>query len=91
MPEPEEDEVVHGLREQITQLDDAIFDALNRRLDLVARLKRHKDAQGYGFVDPDREARMVEAQLARNSGPLSEGGLRRFYAQLLELVKRELR
>ena len=86
-----EDEVVRELRQRITALDDAIFDTLNRRLELVAELKRHKDEQGYDFVDPGRETRMVEEQLARNSGPLSPEGLRRFYAELLALVKREVR
>ncbi|HZT16695.1 MAG TPA: chorismate mutase [Gaiellaceae bacterium] len=90
MADGSEDEVVRDLRARITELDDAIFDAVNRRLDLVARLKRHKEERGYGFVDPEREERMVAAQASRNRGPLSDEGLRRFYAQLLELVKREL-
>lgn len=86
-----EDEAVRELRRRITELDDAIFDTLNRRLELVAKLKRHKDERGYDFVDPGRETHMVEAQLARNAGPLSAEGLRRFYADLLALVKREVR
>lgn len=90
MTRPEDDPVVRSLRAQIGALDDAIFDAVNRRLELVARLKRHKDERGYDFVDPARETRMVDAQVARNAGPLSETGLRRLYAEVLALVKREL-
>jgi chorismate mutase len=90
MTAPDEDEVVRDLRRRITELDDAVFDAVNLRLELVARLKRHKDERGYAFVDPERETRMVEAQLARNRGPLSAAGLRRLYAELLALVKREV-
>ncbi len=90
MPDPGEDEAIRELRERISELDDAIFDAVNRRLHLVARLKRHKEERGYGFVDQGREERLMAEQLERNRGPLSEEGLRRFYAQLLELVKREL-
>jgi chorismate mutase / prephenate dehydratase len=85
-----DDPVVRELRERISSVDRAIFDAVNRRLELVARLKRHKDEQGYAFVDPDRERALLEEQLAASDGPLSEHGLRAFYAELLALTKREL-
>ena len=87
---PENDPVVDGLREQISELDRSIFDAVNRRLALVAQLKKHKDAQGYSFVDPGREAEMIAAQAGANPGPLSDEGLRAFYAELLALTKREV-
>jgi chorismate mutase len=85
-----DDPQLDAYREKITQIDRLIFDAVNRRLDLVARLKRHKDEHGVAFVDPEREARMVEERVAENRGPLSDEGLRGFYAELLALVKREL-
>ena len=90
MGAPSDDEVVRELRRRITELDDAIFDALNDRIELVARLKEHKARHGYDFVDPGRETAMVDDQVARNRGPLSAAGLRRFYAELLALVKREV-
>ena len=43
---------------EITAIDREIFAAVNRRLDAVARLKRHKDEHGLAFVDPNREAAM---------------------------------
>ena len=90
MSVPEHDPVVNELRRQISELDRSIFDAVNRRLALVAQLKRHKDAQGYSFVDPGREAEMIAAQVDANPGPLSAEGLRAFYAELLALTKREV-
>jgi chorismate mutase / prephenate dehydratase len=84
------DEVLEGLRAEITGVDREILSAVNRRLALVERLKRHKDEHGIAFVDPDREARMVAERLRENAGPLSDEGLRAFYAELLELCKREL-
>lgn len=81
---------VQRFRDEITELDRAIFAALNRRLELVADLKRYKAENGIAFVDPSRETEMVEERVAENRGPLSADGLRRFYAELLELVKREL-
>ena len=83
------DEVAR-FRERITELDRLIIDALNRRLALVAELKRYKDANGIAFVDPDRERSMVETRVEENEGPLSDDGLRAFYVELLALTKREL-
>jgi chorismate mutase/prephenate dehydratase len=85
-----EDQVVSALRDEITEIDREIFAAVNRRLDLVARLKRHKDEHGISFVDSDRERRMLDERARENTGPLSEEGLRAFYAELLALVKREV-
>lgn len=85
-----DDQVLRGLRAQIDAIDAEIFAALNRRLDVVARLKRHKDEHGLSFLDADRERHMIDGRVRANTGPLSEEGLRRFYAELLALVKREL-
>ena len=84
------DDVVNSLRDEITAIDRELVALVNRRIDTVARLKRHKDEHGIAFVDPDREARMVAERVAENGGPLSEEGLRAFYAELLALVKREV-
>jgi chorismate mutase / prephenate dehydratase len=84
------DDVVNSFRDEITAIDRELVALVNRRIDTVARLKRHKDEHGIAFVDPDREARMVAERVAENAGPLSEEGLRVFYAELLELVKREV-
>ena len=84
------DDEVARFREQITELDRLILDAVNRRLELVAELKRYKDANGIAFVDPDRERSMVETRVEENDGPLSDNGLRAFYVELLALTKREL-
>jgi chorismate mutase / prephenate dehydratase len=84
------DDVVRSLRDEITAVDREIFAAVNRRLDLVAQLKRYKDEHGISFVDPDRERQMVEDQVRANTGPLSDDGVRSFYVELLALVKREL-
>ena len=84
------DNVVSGLRDEITAIDRELVALVNRRIDTVARLKRHKDEQGIAFVDPDREAQMVAERVRENPGPLSEAGLRAFYAELLALTKREV-
>jgi chorismate mutase / prephenate dehydratase len=84
------DDVVNGIREEITAIDRELIALVNRRIEAVARLKRHKDEHGIAFVDPDREAQMVAERVRENPGPLSEEGLRAFHAELLALVKREV-
>jgi chorismate mutase/prephenate dehydratase len=84
------DEVVNSLREEISAIDRELISLVNRRIDTVARLKRHKDENGVAFVDPDREARLIADRVSENAGPLSEAGLRAFYAELLALTKREV-
>lgn len=84
------DPVLAELRRQISEIDRAIIDAFNRRLEVVAQIKRHKDEHGIAFVDPGREAAMLEERSGENRGPLTEEGLRALYAELLALTKREV-
>jgi chorismate mutase/prephenate dehydratase len=85
-----DDPTVNDLREQIAAVDRSIVDALNRRLTLVAQLKRHKDEHGISFVDEAREQWLLDHLSEANAGPLSDEGLRAFYAELLALTKREV-
>lgn len=88
--DPGSDPLVRELREHISATDAEIVGAVNRRLELVRRLKEHKREHGYGFLDKGREEALL-AELERgNSGPLSEEGLRELHALLLDLTKREL-
>jgi chorismate mutase len=84
------DPLIRQLREQISDNDRAIVEAINTRLKLVSRLKRYKESRGLAFVDPDREEWMVQYLARANRGPLSPEGLREMFAALLDLTKREL-
>ena len=77
------------LREEVSANDRAIVEAINRRLELVAEIKRHKESQGIAFLDPDREARMLDELRRANSGPLTDEGLEQIFHELLGLSKRE--
>jgi chorismate mutase len=84
------DPTVQRLREEITELDHSILDAVNGRLELVAALRRHKQEVGLPFLDPDRERQLLDDLVNANSGPLSDEGLRELFAGLLDLTKREV-
>lgn len=78
------------LRQEISDNDVKIVEALNARLELVARLKRVKKERGIDFLDPAREEWMLQYLTQANRGPLSHEGLREIYAELLDLTKREV-
>jgi chorismate mutase len=88
--DPEHDPAVRRLRERIGEQDLAVLAAVNRRIELVRELKEHKLAQGWEFVDRSREEELLAALVAENQGPLSEAGLRKLFAEVLALTKREL-
>jgi chorismate mutase len=84
------DDELTRFRAQITDLDRIILGAVNRRLELVAALRRYKDEHGLAFVDPEREAQLLEEHVRENGGPLSDDGVRSLLVELLALMKREL-
>jgi chorismate mutase len=88
--EPDKDPVVRQLREQISDNDLAIVNAVNRRLKLVKRLKEYKTSRGFEFIDQAREDWMLSYLSRANQGPLSAEGLREIYGSLLDLTKREV-
>jgi chorismate mutase len=86
----ESDPVIRQLRQRISDNDRAIVDAINTRLELVARIKQVKEDRGLEFVDPEREDWMVRYLERANRGPLSAEGLREIFEEILELTKREV-
>ena len=84
------DPTVQQLRDEISELDRSILEAVNGRLELVAALRRHKQEVGLPFLDPDRERQLLDDLVNANSGPLSDEGLRELFAGLLDLTKREV-
>jgi chorismate mutase len=90
MPEQNDDPLIRQLREQISDADRTIIEAVNARLKLVARLKAYKESRGMSFVDPEREEWMLNYLTRANRGPLSAEGLREIFAEVLDLTKREV-
>jgi chorismate mutase len=84
------DRQIQELRGQISDNDRAIVKALNKRIELVGRLKRHKESKGIPFVDPQQEENVLRDLSRVNRGPLSQDGLRELYQEILDLTKREV-
>ncbi len=85
-----DDPEIKELRERLSANDVRIVEGLNTRLELVARLKQVKEERGLDFLDPAREAWLLEHLAQANRGPLSPEGLREIYTALLDLTKREV-
>ena len=86
----DEDPVIRQFREQISDNDRAIMEAVNRRLNLVAQVKAYKESRGLGFLDPEREEWMLQYLSRANRGPLSGEGLQELFRMILDLSKREV-
>jgi chorismate mutase len=90
MSEQETDPVIEHLRRQVSDNDRQLIDLVNRRLTLVAQLKRYKESRNIGFVDPEREEWMLSYLQRANPGPLSADGLTELFTEILDLTKREV-
>ena len=88
MSEP--DPIIRQLRESISDNDRKLMESLNKRLELVARLKKYKESRGIGFVDPEREEWMLSYLQRANRGPLSPEGLSELFSSILDLTKCEV-
>jgi chorismate mutase len=84
------DPFVKDVRRELSDLDSALVELVNKRLRLVAKLKRYKEEHGIGFVDLAREEWMLQYLQRANRGPLSAAGLAELYHELLDLMKREV-
>jgi 3-deoxy-7-phosphoheptulonate synthase len=81
---------VRRLREEISENDRGIVEAINARLELVTRMQRYKAEHGIAFHDPSRERSLVRSLQETNEGPLSPEGLEEILLALLDLTKREV-
>lgn len=89
MSAPTTDPVIKHYREQISDNDLKILEAVNRRIKLVKSLKDYKESHGLSFYDPAQEDWVVTYLCRANRGPLSNEGLREIYSLILQVAKRE--
>jgi chorismate mutase len=86
----DDDPQIRRLREQVSDNDRTLIDAMNRRLDLVGKMWSYKQAHGLDVLDPEREKWMLRYLSRANRGPLSQQGLEELFRAVLDLTKREL-
>ena len=81
---------LEALRTEISELDRRLLELLNRRLELVAAVRDYKDSAGERWIDPEREAELLQALVAANPGPLSERGVTSIFSAVLDVLKQEV-
>jgi prephenate dehydrogenase len=81
---------LEALRSEISELDRRLLELLNRRLELVASVRDYKDSAGERWIDPEREAELLQALVAANPGPLSERGVTSIFSAVLDVLKQEV-
>jgi len=86
---PATDPVIKQYREQISDNDLKILEAINKRIKLVKTLKDYKESHGFSFYDPAQEDWVVTYLCRANRGPISNEGLREIYSLVLQVAKRE--
>jgi prephenate dehydrogenase len=79
-----------GLRSEIDAIDRRLLELVNRRLELVAAVREVKDAAGERWIDPGREAELLQMLVAENPGPLSERGVTAIFSAVLDVLKQEV-
>jgi chorismate mutase len=89
-PRTATDHVLEQMRDQITEIDRQLIVLVNKRLKVVQRLWRYKEANGIPVADPGREEWLLRYLTRCSAGPLSHEGLAELYAHVLDLTKREL-
>jgi chorismate mutase len=83
------DPVVRNYREQISDNDLKILEALNKRLSLVKSLWEYKQSHGISFYDAAQEDWVITYLSRANRGPLSSEGLGEIYGLILQRIKQE--
>jgi prephenate dehydrogenase len=81
---------LEALRREISALDGRLLELLNRRLELVTAVRDYKDTAGERWIDPEREAELLQALVEANGGPLSERGVRSIFSAVLDVLKQEV-
>jgi chorismate mutase/prephenate dehydratase len=84
-----DDPVIKQFRDQISDNDLKIIDAVNKRLKLVKQLKAYKEQHSVDFLDPAREEWMLTFVARANKGPLSPDAVAELYRSIVEITKRE--
>jgi len=90
MSELSDDPIVKEIRAEIAAADQEFVELVNRRVELVRRMKARKAEIGAGWVDPAREQQMLEWVASINRGPVSREGLAELYRLLVAVGKRDV-
>ena len=70
-------------RARIDEIDGQITRLLERRMQVVEGIARYKLEKGMPVLQPEREAQVIEKQVARLENPENAGAIRGLYAEIM--------
>ena len=85
----DDDPLIRRLREQMSDNDRALVDAINRRLELVAQMWDYKRSRGLEVIDAEREDGCCATSRAQTAGRSTQQGLEELFRTVIELTKAE--
>lgn len=86
-----DDPVVKQYRDQISDNDLRILEAINRRIKLVRQLWSYKREHDLEVYSPGREEWMLTFAARANKGPMSRDALSEIYRHVIEVTQHEVR
>lgn len=87
MPQIPQDTILQTLRNEIDSIDSEIFDALQKRMALVAQVGAHKTKQGGAIYRPEREREIIERLSQRESKYLNERAIEAIYQEIFAISR----
>jgi chorismate mutase len=83
------DPTLLALREAISAADRDLLAAFTHRLQAALKIRAHKAACDYDFLDPEREQQLLEEWRQANDGAISDETLLELFETVLRLSKSE--
>src|SRR3954464_9241702 len=80
---PSDSQSIGSLRNELDQIDQEILAAINRRGVVAQKIGTLKQADGQGVYDVQRESKILQQTVAKNSGPLSDETVRAVFRELI--------
>ncbi|MEK9742942.1 MAG: prephenate dehydratase [Gammaproteobacteria bacterium] len=78
---------IDELRQKIDQIDEALLDAINERIQLAAEIGRAKEGDGQSIYRPEREAQIFERLGKKNIGPLDVASIRAIFREIISAAR----
>jgi chorismate mutase-like protein len=78
---------IEELRKQVDAIDEEIVKQLNKRAELVLKIRDAKKAEGQPYHDPERELRILNKVMSASDGPLDADTIKHLYRHILQHMR----
>lgn len=82
-----QENILQELRAQIDKVDDAIFDALEKRMSLVAQVGEYKHKYGGAIYRPEREKQIIQRLGTKNSRFMNLHAIEAIYQEIFAISR----